>query len=232
MPTVNAESSLSTSARMSLEPRIPVPGMPADAFPTRQSLLSRLKDWEDDRSWREFFDLYWRLIYGVAVKSGLSDAEAQDVVQETVLSVAKKMKEFRYDPAQGSFKGWLLQLTGWRIANQFNKRRKTALGAPRPQEPADSAATDEHPDPDGLKDLERIWEAEWEGHLLAAAMDRVKRQVNPAHFQMFDLAVIQRRPLTEITRFLGISAGHVYLVKHRVARLVQKEVRRLQSHGI
>ena len=60
--------------------------------------------------------MYWRLIYSAAVKSGLSDAEAQEVVQDTVITVAKKMEEFTYDPAVDSFKGWLLYLTRKRIA--------------------------------------------------------------------------------------------------------------------
>ena len=54
-------------------------------LPTRQSLLSRLRDWQDQDGWREFFDSYWRLIYNVARKSGLGDAEAQDVVQTTFM---------------------------------------------------------------------------------------------------------------------------------------------------
>ncbi len=65
---------------------------PDEFIPTRQSLLSRLKDWDDRESWKDFFNTYWKLIYGVAIKSGLSDAEAQDVVQEAVISVAKKMQ--------------------------------------------------------------------------------------------------------------------------------------------
>src|SRR5205823_2324565 len=95
---------------------------PPEFMPTRSSLLSRLKDWDDAAGWREFFDTYWKLIYSAAVKAGLSDAEAQDVVQETVLSVAKKMHGFKYDRALGSFKSWLLQLTHWRILNQLKKR--------------------------------------------------------------------------------------------------------------
>ncbi len=49
---------------------------PDEFLPTRKSLLSRLKNWDDSQSWREFFDTYWSLIYGVAIKGGLSDAEA------------------------------------------------------------------------------------------------------------------------------------------------------------
>ena len=61
-----------------------------DSIPTRHSLLNRLKDWRDEASWREFFETYWELIYNVARKAGLNDAEAQDVVQETVIAVAKR----------------------------------------------------------------------------------------------------------------------------------------------
>src|SRR5438876_10723498 len=91
-------------------------------IPTRASLLARLKDWQDQSSWREFFDIYWKLIYGVARKAGLNDAEAQDVVQETMASVAKHMPTFKYDPAVGSFKAWLLKMTRWRITDQLRKR--------------------------------------------------------------------------------------------------------------
>ena len=73
--------------------------------PMRRSLVSRLKNWEDNASWQEFFDTYWKLIYSVAIKAGLSDEEAEDVVQETVVSVAKKMDSFKYDPADGTTLG-------------------------------------------------------------------------------------------------------------------------------
>src|ERR1043165_10231370 len=80
-------------------------------LPTRRSLLIRLKNWDDQESWRNFFDTYSRLIYSFARKAGFGDAEAQDVVQETVVTVAKHIPQFEYDPALGSFKSWLLQIT-------------------------------------------------------------------------------------------------------------------------
>ena len=90
---------------------------------TCASLINRLRNWQDQSSWNEFFNTYWRLIYGVARKAGLSDDEAQEVVQETLISVAKHMPTFRYDPAIGSFKTWLLNMTRWRIIAQFRKRQ-------------------------------------------------------------------------------------------------------------
>lgn len=87
-----------------------------ELIPTRRSLLNRLKDWGDQAGWQEFFDTYWRLVYKVALKAGLTETEAQEVVQETLLEVAKKMPGFNYDPAAGSFKSWLLHTTRWKIS--------------------------------------------------------------------------------------------------------------------
>src|SRR6185503_15557951 len=95
--------------------------IPRDLIPTRRSLITRLKCWDDQESWNTFFETYWKLIYRAARSSGLNDAEAQDVVQETVISVCKQMPHFKYDPETGSFKNWLLKLTYWRITDQFRK---------------------------------------------------------------------------------------------------------------
>src|SRR6059036_3519090 len=72
---------------------------PEELIPTRDSLLSRLKDRDDHDSWQDFFNTYWKLVYGVAMKAGLTDQEAQEVVQETVITVSRRIAEFKYDPA-------------------------------------------------------------------------------------------------------------------------------------
>ena len=97
-----------------------------ELIPTRATLILRLKNWQDQSSWQDFFDTYWQLIYHVALKGGLREAEAQDVIQETMISVAKHMPTFKYDPAIGSFKAWLLNMTRWRITDQLRKRGQTA----------------------------------------------------------------------------------------------------------
>ncbi|MEK7685960.1 MAG: sigma-70 family RNA polymerase sigma factor [Verrucomicrobiota bacterium] len=205
----------------------------ADEFlPTRRSLLSRLKDWDDQESWKDFFDTYWKLIYGVAIKSGLNDAEAQDVVQEAVISVAKKMHEFKYDPAVGSFKGWLLLITRRRIADHLRKRYRQ--GPVVEHRSADTSRTDtleRIPDPDSLN-VDAVWEEEWEKNLVDAAIRKVKRQVKPKQYQMFDFYVLKNWPVTKVARVLGVNIGQVYLAKHRLARLVKKEISELEKKMI
>ena len=109
---------------------------PDGPIPTRRSLLNRLKNWDDQESWKDFFDTYSKLIYGVAIQAGLNDTEAQEVVQETVIAVAKQMEVFKYDPRIGSFKGWLLHTTRWRISDQLRKRRGEAPAFGRARSPS------------------------------------------------------------------------------------------------
>jgi len=208
-----------------------------DPIPTRHSLLNRLKDWDDQSSWQEFFDTYWRLIYNVAVKAGLSDAEAQEVVQETVIGVAHKIGEFKADPAHGSFNAWLMQLTRWRIADQWRKRANAGKAscpsgsAERPgRNPDDTGSTgpmERIPDPMGTN-LDATWQTEWENHIMADALEQVKQQVSPRQFQMFDLHVLQKLSVREVAQTLKASVASVYMAKHRVSRLLRKELRRLE----
>jgi RNA polymerase sigma factor (sigma-70 family) len=203
-----------------------------EMIPTRQSLLSRLKDWNDQEGWKLFFDTYWKLIYHTAVKSGLSDAEAQDVVQETVMSVMKSMPTFEYDAKNGSFKGWLRRLTGWRIADQLRKRqREIELPKREARTSTRTATIEEMVDPAGLG-LEAVWEEEWRTNLMDAAINRVKRMVDAKQFQMFDLYAIKKWPVSKVARFLHVSAARVYLSKHRIAKLIREEIARLQAKPI
>lgn len=203
------------------------PGPPDEPIPTRLSLLTRLKDWEDRDGWKEFFDTYWRLIYGVALKAGLAETEAEEVVQETTVAVAKQMPEFRYDQA-GSFKAWLLQITRRRIVDQFRKRPPwdLATGPPSNDDSSRTAAAERVPAEE--LDLEPVWDAEWQKNLLEAALHRVKARVRPRQYQIFDLAVMKEWPVRDVMRTLGVSAAQVYLAKHRVSRLVREEARRLE----
>jgi RNA polymerase sigma-70 factor (ECF subfamily) len=209
-----------------------MPASPDELIPTRRSLLSRLKDWDDQESWREFFNTYWKLIYGVALKAGLSDAEAQDVVQDTVVAVARKMQDFRYDPAAGSFKNWLLVITRRRIADHQRKQYRQPLLADC------SASTGT--ETDGLEripapvdpGIDAIWDAEWEKNLLDAAIERVRLQIDPRQFQIFDCYVLKEWPVKDVTRTLGVSATQVYLARHRISRLIKKEARSLERKMI
>lgn len=198
-----------------------------DFIPTRYSLLSRLRNWDDHESWQDFFNTYWRLIYSFALKSGLTSAEAEDVVQETIISVAKNIEKFKRDRNLGSFKGWLRNLTRWRVADHLRRRTNTG---DIPVEIAEDGSFEFNlaaiPD---SSEAESMWESEWRANLMKLALQKVKTAVKEEHYQAFDLYAIKQWPARKVAETLDMTVGQVYLIKYRLEAMVKKEVRRLES---
>jgi RNA polymerase sigma factor (sigma-70 family) len=197
-------------------------------LPTRQSLLSRLRDCQDQDGWRQFFDTYWRLIYRVARQSGLDDATAQDVVQNTFIYLARRMPRFRYDRARGSFKSWLRRVTRSRIS--VFRRRAEAKEPPLPElslEDDGVPVWETIPDPAG-EAMDEVWQHEWEDNLLKAALRRISAKVSAQQLMIFELAALGEVPLKQVARKLDVSLMQVYLARHRVGKLFKAEVERLR----
>lgn len=202
----------------------------ADNLPTRASLLNRLHNLADTDSWRTFFETYWRLLYNVSRKAGLNDQEAQDVVQETIIAVARRMQEFRYDPAKGSFKQWLLLITRRRIQDHLRRVYRSlplAGGCPLETERSIENMPSSEPAPDAQ--IEATWEQEWQSNLLQAALARVRQRVNPKHYQVFDYCALQGVSAPEVARMLGLNVAQVYLARHRVSTAVKRAVKELEA---
>ena len=207
-----------------------------DSLLTRATLLRRLRNLDDREGWRTFFDLYWRLIYNVARRSGLDDTEAQEIVQETVIAVARKIPEFTYDPARGTFRQWLLRVTHRRIIDHLRRiyrepqRAELAPELLDAEEKHAAAITDR-----SSGTIEAAWDDEWERSIFAAALTHVRAEINPQHFQVFDYCVLKEWPASKVAATLGLNRAQVYLAKHRVTQAMKRAVRRIgteRSRGI
>src|SRR5687767_12198172 len=152
----------------------------ADSVTTRPSLLARIKDSSDRHAWAEFVDLYAPLIYGFAHKQGLQDADAADLTQEVLGAVARSAARLDYDPARGTFRGWLFRVVRNELAD---------FAAARRRHPPGSGDTDmklrlqEEPAPS--EDEEAVWESEYERQLFALACEQVRRDFNESTWQAF-----------------------------------------------
>lgn len=189
---------------------------------TRSSLLGRLRAGVDEECWGEFFACYWRLIYNVARRAGLNHEDALDVVQETVVEVVRSIDSFRKREGKGSFKGWLRVLTRTQIALFFRREARH-----RRKVEAAVEAESLRVDPDGFE-LEQIWDEEWRGNLVRAAVEKVRPQVSPRQFQIFLCYAMEGWTVAEVCRELDVSANLVYVTKHRVGALFKTEIERLR----
>ena len=210
---------------------------------TRPSLLRRLRSGDDPEGWEEFYRVYGGLIRFVAAKAGLTAEEAEEVVQETAIGLARGLPEYVYDPQVCRFKTWLLQLVRWRIQDQLRKRPPSGVVATRL--PAGGGVASSAPGADetsGTDPIARLpdpaaaefgagWDAAWEGSLLAGAMERVRERIEDRQFQVFDMHVTKGWSAGEVAKAFGISIARVYLTKHRVTAMLKKEVKRLEKES-
>jgi RNA polymerase sigma-70 factor (ECF subfamily) len=205
---------------------------------TDPNLVNRLKSGEDAESWNEFYRIYGKLVRDFSIQAGLTDTEADEVVQETAIAMARHLPDYRYDPKVCRFKTWLLNQASWRIKDQLKKRKKdasanySANAAPTNAMPADETARtstiNRVPDP-AAADLDQLFEAEWRKNLFAAGWGRVKERFSLKQLQVFDLLVFKEWPAADVAKSLGVSLANVYVTRHRVSAAIAKEVKRLEK---
>jgi RNA polymerase sigma-70 factor (ECF subfamily) len=195
---------------------------------TSVTLLSALRDMRDHSSWQHFHTLYRPMLVAVAVRSGLSEQDANDVVQDAIVEVAKEMPTFQYDRTRGRFKGWLLTIVRRRIANFWRSKYYQHNGEQVPREQLVEPESLENGAELG-SDFERVWDEEWLRHTLRVAEDHVKHEVEPMQFQAFQLHVVKGIAAGETARRLGIKLMEVYWAKYRVRRLMKKAISEADS---
>ena len=190
---------------------------------TRVTLLTRLRDGRDGDAWREFFDLYGPVVYRFARNRGLQDADAADLMQDVLRSVARNAHRMEYDPKRGTFRGWLYTVTRNKIYNFLNgqRHRPRASGDSDAHERLESAPAREDDGPDA------DWEREYQRRLTDRAMDIVKEEFQPATWQAFWGTAVDGRPATEVGTGLKMSAGAVYVAKSRVLARLRDEVKKM-----
>jgi len=207
------------------------PEATSHSLQTRPTLLFRLRDWQDAASWEEFYRLYHKLVRSLALRSGLGHSEADEVTQDVFKRVAETIHEFESNPQRGTFRGWLMNLTRWRIADKLRERQRLQPLHPAHGDPTnDGTSTIERvPDASAEASRDAIWDAEWQHHVLDAAMARLARRADPRQFQAFELYTRQGWTVLRIARELDLNPATVYVIRHRLGKQLRVEVEKLRT---
>ena len=204
------------------------PNESTDSLPTRPSLLARLADVSDDRSWREFYLTYAVHIRKVAQRRGLSEADAEEVAQDVLRRVAETIRDYKRAPHRGAFRSWLFQLTRWRAADRLRRRAWDDVSAAHSllQQPS------RPDDPNGgtgdraisASELDRQFELEAERHALDLLLARLEPSVSRKSIQIFQMVMLDEVPIPRVAELFHTRPAAVYVVKHRVMEKLRAEV--------
>jgi RNA polymerase sigma factor (sigma-70 family) len=191
---------------------------------TRASLLLRLRDQQDDAAWTRFVDVYGPLVFRYAQRRGFQDADAADLTQDVLHSVARAMRSFQYDRTRGSFRGWLFTATrrAWQRARANRRQQAQAVGSEVDRLVEGGPAR--------TIDQERgEWDHEFDGRLFDWAAQQVRGEVQAPTWEAFWRTAVEHANPCEVAAALGLSVGAVYVAKSRVLarlRTVIQEVQR------
>jgi RNA polymerase sigma-70 factor (ECF subfamily) len=190
---------------------------------THTTLLARLAGAENTAAWHEFYERYGELLRGFAQRRRLQPADAEDVVQDVLLSLTKAMPDFRYDPAKGKFRSYLKTATLRAIFKRSHQRHgEVVLGdIEEATRIADAAA-----------DVEEAWEAEWRQYHLRIAMRAMELEFKKADLQAFQRYAVEGHDVRETAVALNMSVDGVYQAKSRIMkRLGQLIELQVQDEG-
>ena len=178
---------------------------------TRASLLLRLKDRSDAAAWRDFQELYAPLLYRYARARGLSREDAEDVRDECIAVVARKIAAFEYYKAKGGFKNWLYRIASGKVIDLLRQRR---------EKQADSGQMAALPDPAPTPD--EAWETNWRNQHLMYCVEQVRSHVSERNHEAFRLLSFEECSVEEVCARLDMTPEQVYQAKSRVLRLEKK----------
>jgi RNA polymerase sigma-70 factor, ECF subfamily len=185
---------------------------------TSVSLLDRLREQPDEGSWRRLVDLYTPLIRGWLHGHGLPAQEADDLVQEVLAVVVRRLPDFHRHEQTGSFRRWLRTITVNCVRDFWRARRG------RPQAPGGGGfleAVEQLADPDS--ELSRRWDEEHDRHVTQRLLDMIRPQFAPSTWQAFQRVALESAPPDQVAAELGLSVNAVFIAKSRVLSRLRQE---------
>lgn len=194
--------------------------MPLSQVPeTRESLLVRLADAADDEAWCEFTAIYRPLVYRLARRRGLQDADAQDLAQRVLLSVAGAIGQWQAEPKRARFRTWLHTVARNAVIDHLRAARlDVAVGGTTAQLRLQEAAAEGR---DGAKGE---WEQEYQREVFRWAAREVREEFAETTWCAFWLTAVEGRSIPAVADELGKTVGAVYIARSRVMQRLRDKV--------
>ncbi len=185
---------------------------------TSETLLAGLKDPANATVWQGYVDRYRPLIVQWLRKTGVTDADSEDVAQEILVAFANAFRNGAYDKAKGRLRAWLFGIAHVTLSN-FRRRSRRSHAVQVIDDTDGTGFFAAQADDDRLADL---WEAEWRDAVLRQCLAEVRGRVEPQTFEAFCLFAREGLPATTVAERLGMTQNAVFGAKRRVLALLRE----------
>jgi RNA polymerase sigma-70 factor (ECF subfamily) len=185
-------------------------------------LLVRIRNPQDAEAWEQFVEIYAPLVYRYARRHKLQDADAADLTQDVLRSVAGAVGRLHYDRRRGSFRSWLFTVARNKLINFVTRERRRPRGGGgsdflqvlENQPARDDSEADQ-------------WEREYEQRLFAWAAEKVRHSFQEATWQAFWRTAVEGESVRAVAAALKMTEGAVYIARSRVTAQLRKQVQEI-----
>ena len=182
---------------------------------TSHSLLELVRAGPDGLAWQRWHALYEPLIRGWLLRHQLIASDRDDIVQDVLTVVVRRLPEFHHNGRVGAFRLWLKTIT-INCLREYWKRLRD-----HPHQLAATSTLDEWADPRSA--LSQSWDREHDRHLVQKLLALLQPEFAPVTWQAFHLLVIEGKKASEVAAALAISLNAVYIAKSRVLTRLRHE---------
>jgi RNA polymerase sigma-70 factor (ECF subfamily) len=191
---------------------------------TRASLLIRLRQPGNQEAWREFASLYEPLIYRLAARKGFQHADAQDLLQDVLVAIARGIDRLEIGEDKGRFRGWLFRISRNLIVNAIEKRQRLVVGS------GDSDICERLAQEPAISPQEQTaYILEFRRELFHWAARGIRPEFQPATWDLFWRTSVEGEPIADTARELGLSLGAAYAARCRVLARLRKKIEELEG---
>ena len=177
---------------------------------------------EDDAAWRQLVETYGRRVYRWCRRAGLQPADASNVAQEVLRSVARKLGEFHHDREGDTFRGWIRTITQNKLRDHF---RSQARHVDQPTGGTDAQQRLVNVAEPFTSDTGTSLSLALGGKMrpgLEEAMAQVRAEISQRDWQLFWRVVVDGQSAVDAGQEFGLSGNAVRLVKMRVLRRLRQ----------
>jgi RNA polymerase sigma-70 factor, ECF subfamily len=192
--------------------------MPQRPPETRVSLILRLQDPSDEVAWREFASIYSPVVFRVAVARGFQKSDAENIVQEVLLAVAKSITPWLERTDRGRFSAWLLRIARNAACDLITSKATRSLV--KDGEEADRLLA-EVPDRTSLSSL---LDLEHHRAVFQWAADQVRSSIAEQTWQAFWKTEVEGMSAQDVAKSLETRIGNVYVARCRVMARIKELV--------
>jgi RNA polymerase sigma factor (sigma-70 family) len=197
--------------------------MTDDKYLTRQTLIMRACNQDDERAWEEFVEFYQRFIYHILHKMNISLNDFEDLVQVVLLQLWKGLSTYRAE--ESKFRTWLSRVTRNTVLSYLDKMQRQAK---RQEQMGDLQEALHHLNSYSQAELEKMIESEWQAYVTTMALDNIKPLFSGMAIEAF-LLNQKGKSGDEIAVVLDLKKESVYVLVSRVKSKFVDEMRRLIS---